>query len=263
LPPARLTILFLIPLLLAVLTACGPTEERAPEPLTIAAAASVRVALAEAAAAWSAESGREVRVTSGATGALAHQLRQGAPFALFAGADTETAESLAGEGHLAPETVAVYAASRVVIVTTEGGLAVLPEADAAGWLAEERRRVAIANPATAPYGRAARAFLEQSGVNTETLTLIHAPNVRGAWQMAETGNVEAAFVPAAFAAEAGLDLPEPPGGQTVRVVHGLGLAAEYAQDPAALSLHEFLTGRPGMEIMLRHGFELPPGVGFL
>ncbi len=173
--------------------ACGP-EDRG-RPLTVAAASSVADAVGAIAREFERETGNAVDLTTGSTGVLALQLREGAPFDLFLGADSETAERLASDGFLDPESLAVYTTGELVLWQPENDAP--PLSGAAGLMAPQwaDRRIAIANPETAPYGRAALRVVERiAPTGALASRLVYAGDVKSAWQIAASGNADAAFV---------------------------------------------------------------------
>ncbi|GBE43616.1 molybdate-binding periplasmic protein precursor [bacterium BMS3Bbin10] len=163
----------------------------------IAAAASLRFALQDAAGAFRSETGLPLRLNFGSSGNLARQIRQGAPFELFLSADEEYALSLARDGFTAGEGVR-YALGQLVIfapgespVRVDPELSGLREALARGDI----KRFAIANPDHAPYGRAAREALIHAGL-WEALEpkLVFGENISQAAQFTVSGSCEGGMI---------------------------------------------------------------------
>lgn len=145
------------------------------------------------AAAYEAETGVAWEISHGATGGLATQIARGAPFDLFLAADMVRPELLRGRGDAL--AVKPYALGQLVLV--------LPEGSEAAPLSEllAGRRVAIADPALAPYGAAAVAALEAAGVQVGTLDLVRGPNVGATASFFALGTVDAAFIAASQVAD--------------------------------------------------------------
>ncbi len=136
------------------------------EPLRVAAAADLKYALSELAQRFEANEQVAVRLTFGASGQIATQIRQGAPFHLFLSADERFALDLAKEGRTEGEG-GVYAHGRLALalppgspLKADGTLADLGQAIGDGRL----KRLAIANPEHAPYGERARQALIHAGL---------------------------------------------------------------------------------------------------
>jgi molybdate transport system substrate-binding protein len=171
--------------------------QAANPPVIVAAASDLQGVLAVLAQAFEFESGIPVRVTFGSSGNLARQLRQGAPFELFFSADEELVLALAKDGHVRDKGV-VYAEGRLALmVHTSSPLAakLTIEAFAAALKSGRVRRVTIANPEHAPYGRRALDVFTQLHI-TEFVRpkLVYGENVAQAAQFVATGAAEAGIV---------------------------------------------------------------------
>lgn len=229
-------------------------------PLLVATAASVSAAMAELVTAFEEESGLRVTETSGASGQLAQQIREGAPIDVFLSADRDWIERLAAEGRIVPGTAAVYA--RGVLVLFQAANAETPVARLTDLTNPGIRRIAIANPESAPYGRAARQALESAGVLAAVeARIVIAENVRQTVQYVETSGVDVAFTSRALM-EAGsgrwtvvpADLYDP-------LEQSLGVMADRPNEAGARAFAEFVLGPRGREILSRFGFEPPEGPG--
>lgn len=212
--------------LLVGLNSC--TIPKQAEPVTVACAASVADAIKALGEAYSKQTGVDVIVVPGATGLLARQLREGAPYDAFFSADEETARALVGEGLLSNESVREYARGEVVLAARPGGV-FRADAEASLRDATALRIVAIPQPETAPYGRAAKAWLTSSKLE-ETLgsRLVISGDVGATMSLLKTGNADAAFVPRQLAEAAGFAILPLPG--AAPVVH---LGAGSARGPRA------------------------------
>jgi molybdate transport system substrate-binding protein len=162
----------------------------------IAAASDLKFALDEIAGAWTRETGKRLRLTYGSSGNLRRQIAERAPFEIFLSADESCVLALAREGRLEDDGV-LYAVGRLVLFAPPGS-PVNPDLGLEGLAALARTgelaRLAIANPAHAPYGRAARQALESVGA-WRTLEsagrLVLGENVSQAAQFATSGNAPA------------------------------------------------------------------------
>ena len=131
-------------------------------------------------------------VIFGSTGKHYAQIVHGAPFEVFLAADTERPERLERSGHAVAGTRFTYALGRLALWSAD------PERVVDGAALLERgdfRRLAIANPALAPYGRAARETLEARGAwQAAEPRLVTAENVAQAYQFVASGNAEVGLV---------------------------------------------------------------------
>jgi molybdate transport system substrate-binding protein len=160
-------------------------------PPRVAAAADLQFALTELASQFASETGLRVDVVFGSSGMLARQIEDGAPFEVFLSADEAFVERLSRAGR-ARDGGTLYAIGRIVLFAPPGS-ALVP-ADGLPGLSRliERGsvpRFAIANPAHAPYGRAAEQALRAHGLWTPLPpSLVLGENVSQAAQFATTGN---------------------------------------------------------------------------
>ncbi len=170
--------------------------------LSIAAAADLQPVLPRLAAAFEKETGHTVRTTFGSSGNFSAQIRNGAPFDVFLSADVSYPRQLDAAGLAEPGTLTTYATGSIVVWTRRGsGLDVTP-----GWTAVARaRRIAIANPDHAPYGRAAVSALRSAGLYDQVRAkLVLGENVSQAAQFVQSGNADAGIIPLSLATSAPL-----------------------------------------------------------
>jgi molybdate transport system substrate-binding protein len=232
--------------------------------LAVAAAASLRPALEELARAFEAERpGVRVVLGYGASGVFFAQLRNGAPFDVFLSADREYPGRLVTAGLAAAADERVFAIGRLVVWLPPGSRVDLEREGLAALRAPNVKRIAIANPAVAPYGRAAEAALRTAGVlGAVRDRLVLGASVGQAAHFAATGAADAAFLPEALARE-----PELAGGRMVPVPESLhprieqsGVVLSSAREPElARAFLAFLEGEKGRAILVRHGYGVPRG----
>ena len=203
---------------------------------------------------------RTIEVTPGSSGNLFAQIRQGAPYDLFLSADRLYPVRLIEAGAAVSNSLTTYAHGRLVLWTLKpdlpvtNGLTMLNRPDV--------RRVAIANPDHAPYGRAARDALQRAGLwGTVTNRLVLADNIAQTVQWVQSGAAEVGLVALSLVSAPQLQgvgrwwlLPEeahsPLEQAAVLTLRGAG-------NPAAREFLEFLRGREAREVFERFGFRLP------
>jgi molybdate transport system substrate-binding protein len=240
-----------------VLAAGGAALAQPAQPaITVYAAADLDMAFREIKPLFEKATGARVTLVMGSTGNLAKQIEHGAPADVFFAANESFIDDLLKAGAVIPQTRALYAQGRLVLATpAASGVTVRELAD---LLKPEVRRVAIANPAHAPYGRAAQEALESVGVwDRVKPKLVYGENIRHTLQFIETGSVEAGIVALSVA-----DVPavryvpidpklHKPLNQVAAVVK------RSARPEIGLAFIQFLTGPEGRPIMKRYGFLLP------
>lgn len=250
-----------IALLVAMLgVSVGPG---APGPVTVAAAANLRPALEELAAAFQARHpGGAVRATYGGSGLLVAQIASGAPFDLFLSADAAYPAELAARG-LADGAPFTYALGELVVWVPAGAPVELERRGLAALSDARVQRIALPNPETAPYGRAAREALAAAGLwDGLRPRLVLGQSVAQAASFAASGNAQAAFLPRSLAGapplvQAGRSWPVPEASHAP--ILQAGAVLKGAGEPArARAFAAFLLSDEGRAILARHGYRPPP-----
>jgi molybdate transport system substrate-binding protein len=152
----------------ALLASCG-SSQRTPESarkLTVAAAANLTDVFGEAGPAFKAQKGIDVVFSYSATAELSQQIDNGAPFDVFAAADTEHIEFLVARQKLTADSQVIYAKGQLALWIPSGELSGIQ--DLKDLVAPKIHFIAIAQPKLAPYGQAA----------VEALTLVWPSNWR-------------------------------------------------------------------------------------
>ena len=192
----------LILALVVAVVSSGYAQTR-PE-LTVFAAADLAFALKEIVAKFEQTYDAKVTLVLGSTGNLSQQIANGAPADILFAANESFVDDLIRRGAIIPETRALYAQGRIVLATRKDRgprLADLKE------LTDPRvRRIAIANPQHAPYGKAAEEALQTTGLwDAVQPKLVYGENIRHTLQFLETGGVDAAIVALSVANVDGID----------------------------------------------------------
>jgi molybdate transport system substrate-binding protein len=195
--------------------------------------------------------GQKVRFTLGASGMLARQVEQAAPYDVFLSANEGFVAELVKARRLVPDSVRIYAYGRLGLWSRDG--AVKTPAD----LRKSRvLHVAIANPVHAPYGAAARELLQREGLWREIEPkVVYGENVRQALQYAESGNADAAITawPLVFD-RGGLLLPD---SDYAPIRQAAGVVAGRPGAARARRFLDFLVSPEGRRILEEHGFRVP------
>lgn len=227
-------------------------------PLRVAAASDLALAFKEVGAAYQQQSGDRVIFSFGSTGLLEQQIAHGAPFDLFAAANVSYADDAIAAGACEAKSKTRYARGRIVVWWRDGDRVSAPQKLAD--LAQPRFvKVAIANPAHAPYGLAAREALSQVGVWPQVRgKLVFGENVQQTLQFAQSGNAEAAIVALSLAVISDGHYLMIPESQYRPIDQALVVCG---RDPArrarARAFADFINTPGGRAIMRRYGFLLP------
>lgn len=235
-------------------TGCRKAPVASNETLSIAAASDLRRAAPELGEAFKKKTGISVTFTFAASGILARQLEQGAPYAAFLSAsrDHAVAASTGASSTCEAHTLTRYARGALVLWAPPGK----PLPKTLDELSEARySRIAIANPEHAPYGRASKEALTRANVwaNVSSKVVI-ADSVDQALSFARSGNADIVFASKALLVESdGPTMPVPsmlyaPLEQT---------AIQCARTHNAGTFMAFLTSPEAIAVLTRYGFALP------
>lgn len=192
----------LLTLLAALFTLALAPAARAQD-LTVFAAASLQNALEEIGALYKARQGKAVKYSFAASSALARQIEQGGPAAVFLSADEQWMDWLAQRQLIVPASRKSLLGNRLVLVVPSSNAATIdikPNFDFMGLLGKDGRWV-TGDPTNVPVGRYAQEALTHLGVWTTAQTrLVRAENVRVALTFVERGEAAAGVVYATDAA---------------------------------------------------------------
>jgi molybdate transport system substrate-binding protein len=240
-----------------------PESQAGRGAVRVAAAADLKFALDDALKAFQArQPDIDVQVTYGASGNFFAQLSNRAPFDLFLSADVDYPRKLVEQGLADRESEFLYAVGHLVVWVPGDSPLDVEKQGAQVLLDPSVRKVAIANPRHAPYGRAAEAALKSLGVYDQVQDrLVLGENVAQAAQFAETGAADAGVFALSLALATALRDKgrywEVPLDAYPRLEQG-GVILSWAEDrPAAEQLRSFLLGAEGKAVLRRYGFFLP------
>jgi molybdate transport system substrate-binding protein len=230
----------------------------AAEPLTIAVASNFARPAAAIAERFEKETGRPVRLTTGSTGQLYAQIVHGAPFDVFLAADAERPRRLEASGQGVAGTRFSYAAGSLVLWSRDPELAgrdCRAALDALG-----NKRLAIANPDTAPYGLAARQFLEAAGLwDAVSPRIVYGENIAQTLHFVVSGNASLGLIAGSEAADPRLPAPtcrwDVPQSSHEPIVQQAILLRSSA--PGAKQFMDFLRGPDAKAIIRGYGYTVP------
>lgn len=255
--------------LFAVICGCGPgtPSSQSTEPNTstvsVAAAADLKYAHDELIVEFEQMHPRiDVRPTYGSSGNFFAQLSNKAPFDIYFSADIDYPRQLIEQGHAAGETEFLYAVGQIVLWVRKDSPLDVETLGVQALIDPAVRKVAIANPQHAPYGRAAEAALKHLGVYAQVQDrLVLGENIAQAAQFVESGAAEVGVIAHSLALAPAMQEKGRfwivPLDAYPRLEQG-GVILNWAQDREATeTLRTFVIGDRGRAILRRFGFQLP------
>jgi len=175
--------------LLALATMAGTLHAAEAQ---VAVAANFAEPMKAVAAVLEKTTGHTLQITVGATGRLYAQIKNGAPFDVLLSADTRAPAQLETDGLAQPGSRFTYATGKLVLWSADAA-----KVDGQGAVLKTGgfRKLAIANPKTAPYGAASMEVMDKLGL-TAALSpkLVQGESIGQTYNFAYTGNAEIAFV---------------------------------------------------------------------
>jgi len=235
----------------------------AAEEVTIAAASDLNFAFKELVAEYEKSTGNRVKLTLGSSGNFYAQIQNGAPFDLYFSADIAYPRKLEEAGLTVPGSLYPYGVGRIVLWTGKDshfdlskGLGVLREPTV--------KKIAIANPKHAPYGRAAVAAMEHAQVYDRVKDkLVLGENISQAAQFVESGAADVGIIAMSLALAPPMQAVghywEIPDDTHPPIVQGAVMLMGGKNRASAKAFLSFVQGAEGQTIMTRHGFIVPGG----
>src|SRR5882762_6886688 len=247
-----------LPALLVLFTASFATAQE----IIVAAAADMSAALPELAAAYTKKTGQTIKLSFGASGNLTNQIRNGAPFDIFFSADEQYPQQLITEGLASKDTLYRYAIGRLVLWVPNNSPLDLSKLGMQALLDPSVKKISIANPATAPYGRAAESALRHFGIYDQVSTrLVVGENISQAAQFVESGNAQAGLIALSHALAPAMKDKGRYWTVPLDAYPTLNQAAvvlsRSKQQNAARKFLEFLPSPEATSLLTSYGFSLP------
>jgi len=177
--------------LIAILFWVATTIFSGAETVRVAVAANFTQTAKEIGRAFEKNTKHSALFSFGSTGLLYTQISQQAPFHIFLAADQDRPQMAIEAGLAAPESRFTYAKGKIVLYSKDPNLI----KDKQSLIQNNIRKIAIANPATAPYGKAAIEVMERLGVhNIISDKLVLGNNIAQTYQFVQTENAEIGFI---------------------------------------------------------------------
>jgi molybdate transport system substrate-binding protein len=250
------TICTTVLLLAAFLVPSGSAQE-----ITVAAAADLQSAFQEVAARFQKETGKSVKLTFGSSGNFFAQIQNGAPFDLFFSADIDYPKKLEAAGLTEPGTLYPYATGKIVLWTANEskldlsqGLKVL--------LDPTIKKIAIANPAHAPYGRAAVAAMQHEEIYDQVAPkFVLGENISQTLTFVVSGNADIGIVALSLALAPALKdkgkYVEIPADSYPPIEQAAVVLKSSLNKETARQFLNFLKTPPMLDLLRAYGFSVP------
>jgi molybdate transport system substrate-binding protein len=226
--------------------------------VVVSAAASLSDALRDVAAKYEKRTGDHVVLNFGASGALALQVKAGAPVDVFFSANGETIDLLAAL-HLVDDSSrkTILTNTLAIVVPAGSGLVVNTPRD---LLNPAVRRLAIGQPDSVPAGIYARQYLQKAGIwSLLARRIVPTEDVRAALAAVAAGNADAAIVYATDARSSkkvrtALSVP---GAAGPRIVYPAVVLKNARNAKGARRFLDYLASREAQQVFARYGFGSP------
>ena len=247
---------------LLVISSAAGAQEKTSREIVVAAAADLSTALQEISDSYEHKTGVKVKSSFGASGALTQQIRNGAPFDVFFSADMDYPRQLVAAGEADGATLYQYAVGKLVLWVPADSPLDLEHKGMDALLDPSVKKIAIANPQHAPYGRAAVAALRHFGLYDRISDrLVLGENVSQAAQFAESGNAQAGFVALAHAVAPAMKGKgkywEVPVESYPALAQGVVVVSHSQHKKEAVEFVEFIKTKEAADVLQKYGFTVP------
>lgn len=246
---------------LALVLSLGFSAWGAHREIRVAAAADLKFALDELAAEFKKQSGVIIAPTYGSSGNFFMQIQNGAPFDVFLSADVEYPRKLEAAGLAEPGTLQLFATGRIVLWMRQDSSIDLAGLGWKALLDAKVKKISIASPDHAPYGRAAVAALRQAGIYEQVRDkLVYGENISQAAQFVQSGNAEAGIVALSLALSPAMkdgrrwDIPTD---AYARIDQAAVVLLGARNNQGARSFVSFLNSEAARNVLQRYGFDTP------
>jgi molybdate transport system substrate-binding protein len=235
------------------------TSQAWAEEVKIAVAANFTDVARELAPLFEQTTGHKTKTSFGSTGKLYAQIQHGAPYEIFLAADTQRPIKAETNGLAVDGSRFVYAKGKLVLWSAKADLFTNGEV----FLQQgDIKRIALANPKTAPYGVAAEEVMQKAGALSRLRPkLVRGDSISQTFQFTATRNADAGFVAMAqlkvWKGESG-SLWEIPGDYYKPIEQAAVLLKRGEENPAAIAYLEFLKSDAARQVIMNYGYGVTP-----
>ena len=230
--------------------------------LRVAAAADLNYAMKGLAGRFEQITGNKVDLSFGASGNFYSQIQNGAPFDLFFSADLDYAKKLAEAGKIESPSVRTYAVGHLVLWVPNSSK-LDPEKLKIDLLLDPAiKKIAVANPQHAPYGRAGMAALEHFGLKDKVADkIVLGENISQTAQFVQSGNAQAGLIALSLAMSPAMKNAgkywELPQDAYPEIQQGVGILTSSKHKQAAQAFIDYISSPEGTAVLEQYGFRVP------
>jgi molybdate transport system substrate-binding protein len=229
--------------------------------ITVAAAADLQFAMQEVGARFQQESGKSVKLIYGSSGNFTQQLQNGAPFDMFFSANLDYPKQLDAAGLAEPGTFYQYAIGKIVVwvpndskLDPSSGLKVL--------LDPSIKKIAIANPQHAPYGKAAVAAMQKENIYDQVKDkFVLGENISQTATFVASGSADVGIIALSLALSPNMKdkgrYAEVPGGDYPPIEQACVIMRSSKNKDVARQFLKFIQSPPIKELFKKYGFTIP------
>lgn len=243
--------------------------------ISVAAASDLTAALTEIKGNYESGSKNKLNLTFGSSGNFFAQIKQGAPFDVFFSADIDYPQQLAAAKLADEATVTAYAIGKLVLWVPKESPLDIEKQGLQALLDARVVKIAIANPAHAPYGRAAEQALRHTTATATALTnadastlwdkvqskLVMGENISQTAQFVDTGNAQVGLIALSLALSPAMKSRgryiEIPQSSYSELVQGLCVLTTAPAKAEAMDFFQYLQTPAPKAILKRYGFTIP------
>ena len=233
----------------------------AAQEITVAAAADLQFAMQEVGARFQQESGKSVKLIYGSSGNFTQQLQNGAPFDMFFSANLDYPKQLDAAGLTEPGTFYQYAIGKIVVwVPNDSKLDLSTGLKA--LLDPSIKKIAIANPQHAPYGKAAVAALQKENIYDQVKDkFVLGENISQTATFVASGSADVGIIALSLALSPNMKdkgrYAEVPGGDYPAIEQACVIMRSSKNKDVARQFLKFIQSPPIKELFKKYGFAIP------
>lgn len=226
--------------------------------INVAAASDLTKSFRQISKQFEKQTGIKVKLVFAASGELEQQIENGAPYDVFAAANADYVNQLADKNMLVPGTKTVYAYGKIGIAAKQSShLSIRSLKD---LTRPEVKKIAIANPETAPYGLAAKQALQKAGIWDEVKSkLVYAKNISDTLTYVKSGNTEAGIVSLSLAQGEKLAIASISSSLYNPLKQTAGVVKSSKKQEAAKKFVHYLAGKEAQNTMKKYGYAVSAG----